>query len=379
MQTEREFIYRKNGYVYFRAPTGKRELTPLPKDETSAQFEAIYGPLFRAAKGSNAPPEPCSRETVLKADQSRFAVGTIGWFIEEYLTAKQVNRNARANCDVMRQHRIAHAKLHTLSPQIVDQYSGEIARDHAPSTADAHTTLISNLWQFARTYECFERGEKHNPTIDRIRHHKADPDGHLAWTEEAIDRFDARAIAERPDLYRYRMGLHYTGQRGGDVVAMKWADYNRGKIFVMQEKTGERVWVACPAPLRTMLDAMPRVSEFIFTNSRGNPFGTANTLSTALRTLLRKCGFTDYSMHGLRKNAGMELALAGCNPNEIMAILGHRSPKMAMFYCAQASKIKLAETASAKWDAHLMKEAALREADKLERTMARRRSIKVVG
>src|ERR1700690_1313380 len=40
-----------------------------------------------------------------------------------------------------------------------------------------------------------------------------------------------------------RMGLHYTGQRGGDVVAMKWADFDGKRIFVVQEKTGKKLWL----------------------------------------------------------------------------------------------------------------------------------------
>ena len=56
-------------------------------------------------------------------------------------------------------------------------------------------------------------------------------------------------------------------------------------------------------------------------------------------------------MHGLRKNAGMELAEAGAEVMEIMSVLGHKSPKMAMFYCDQARQSRMNENAVAKWDA----------------------------
>jgi hypothetical protein len=42
-------------------------------------------------------------------------------------------------------------------------------------------------------------------------------------------------------------------------------------------------------------------------------------------------GIKDYAMHGLRKNAGMELAEAGCPVEEMMAVPGHNTPKMALF------------------------------------------------
>jgi integrase len=32
------------------------------------------------------------------------------------------------------------------------------------------------------------------------------------------------------------MGLHYSGQRGGDVVRMKWEDFDGIRIHVVQER-----------------------------------------------------------------------------------------------------------------------------------------------
>jgi integrase len=175
------------------------------------------------------------------------------------------------------------------------------------------------------------------------------------------------------------------GQRGGDVLNMRWDDYQRGAIYVVQEKTSEKIWVSCPKPLAKLLDSMPRVSEFIFTNSRGKQYGSSHELSVALRTLLRACGYNQpgdeetYSMHGLRKNAGVELAMAGCTVPEIMAVLGHKSPKMAIFYVQQVNKEKLAETAAAKWDAHIAAEAAQRAEAKQRNVAARRQQIRTIG
>jgi len=67
----------------------------------------------------------------------------------------------------------------------------------------------------------------------------------------------------------------------------------------------------------------------------------------------------------------MELALAGCNVPEIMAVLGHKSPKMAIFYVQQADKIRLGETATAKWETHI-------QASNAERAAQRRAAIKRV-
>jgi hypothetical protein len=39
----------------------------------------------------------------------------------------------------------------------------------------------------------------------------------------------------------------------------------------------------------------------------------------------------------LRKTAGMALALAGCTVPEIMAVLGHTSPRMAIYDVKQGN------------------------------------------
>jgi integrase len=374
----RDYLYRKGKYIYFRHPTTKA-LTPLPRDEASDAFEAAYGPLLRAVLGANDPapakPPAC---TIAKP----FDPGTIGFFGVEFRRlslpklANETQRTYRKILDDMAAHKIGRAMLHDVTPRIVDIYSTEIARTLAPSTADRHVTMLANLWQLARGYECFKRGDKHDPTIGRLKHFEPDPDGHLVWPDDVIDKFDGWAA---PHLVQYRMGLHYTGQRGGDVVKMKWSDYQSGKINVVQEKTGAKISIPCPAKLKAMLDAMPRRGEWIFTNSRGQRYASANTLSKALHFQLKACGFTDYSMHGLRKNAGVALAMAGCTVNEIMTVLGHETPAMAIFYCKQADKIRLAETAITKLDAHHAREDAAKAEAKRERIQSRRSAIKAVS
>ena len=94
------------------------------------------------------------------------------------------------------------------------------------------------------------------------------------------------------------------------------------------------------------------------------PFANAQTLSHAIRNRLEALGIEDYTMHGLRKNAGMELAEAGCTVEEIMAVLGHKTPKMALFYCEQARQKVMNENAVGKWDANIEKNAAKKLAKK---------------
>jgi hypothetical protein len=74
----------------------------------------------------------------------------------------------------------------------------------------------------------------------------------------------------------------------------------------------------------------------------------------------------------------MELALAGCSVPEIMAVLGHQSPKMAIFYVKQADKVRLGETATAKLDTYIAERGTERVRYAEERVAERRATIKRV-
>ena len=56
-------------------------------------------------------------------------------------------------------------------------------------------------------------------------------------------------------------------------------------------------------------------------------------------------GAGEYTAHGLRANAAMALAEAGCTLHHVMAITGHRTFKMAMHYTRRAAQKQLAQEA----------------------------------
>jgi integrase len=131
---------------------------------------------------------------------------------------------------------------------------------------------------------------------------------------------------------------------------MKWSQFDGESIEVLQQKTGEPLVIPCHKRLREGLERQPRNSEFILIGERGGPL-VSESLSMAFRRTLRRAGITGYSVHGLRKNAGVALADAGCDMREIMAILGHRTFAMALHYTKRADQKRRARTAMDKWEA----------------------------
>jgi integrase len=143
--------------------------------------------------------------------------------------------------------------------------------------------------------------------------------------------------------------LLYTGQRGSDVVRMKWTDYDGTGISVRQLKTGTPLWIRCHERLKVILDNTPRQCEFILTSRYGSGY-TAGGLRDMITAATALLGAPNCTAHDLRCNAAIALAEAGCNDHEIMAITGHRTLKEAQRYTARANQKKLSDQAVAKWE-----------------------------
>lgn len=56
-----------------------------------------------------------------------------------------------------------------------------------------------------------------------------------------IEKFEAEA-RPKPNAALALLLLLYTGQRAGDVAAMKWVRYDGKGIEVWQQKTDELLW-----------------------------------------------------------------------------------------------------------------------------------------
>lgn len=376
MTKKRKHLYRKPDprnpeliRVYFRHPKTAK-LTPLPFDETSTEFAEQYDPLFAALTAAPKPARDPNVRVKRNDDDGNVLYGpaTLGWFADKFLASKYFDPDhkdcyAEGTCYNYRKtikllkKRLGGGMLVDLDQEAVEVYSAEVAREHGDSAGDDQTSMISNLWEFAKGFQEFRRKGRINPTTRIKRHYRHDGEGHLVWPEEVIEKFDADCPAH---LQFVRLGLHYTGQRGGDVVAMKWTDFDGKRIYVVQEKTGKKLWLNCPKPLLVALTREQRKTnrEHIFHHAYDAPYANAQTLSHAIRNRLEALKIEGYTMHGLRKNAGMELAEAGAEVMEIMAVLGHKTPKMAMYYCEQARQERLNESAVGKWDASIEKNAA---------------------
>ena len=173
---------------------------------------------------------------------------------------------------------------------------------------------------------------------------KKNTNSHKPWPDEVWELVIEHG---RDDLVRFIKAARYTGQRGGDVAKMKLSDFKDGMMHVVQEKTGKKVWIPMVPELQALIEGAPKTNILLFPNSIGNAWETT-AWGSAIRKLMVEIGHPGYSLHGLRKNATIELLEAGCTYEEIKAITGHETTAMIELYGKDIEKKRQATAAIAK-------------------------------
>lgn len=164
-----------------------------------------------------------------------------------------------------------------------------------------------------------------------------------AWSEEQV----AAALAKlREPLRRAVVLAAHTGQRRGDLCALRWDAYDGHKLRFTQQKTGQAMVLTVSAPLRAELDAWKReaVTLTILHDGNAMPWKAAR-LTEQLRRALARLGMAGLGIHGVRKYVAASLAADGATTHEIAAVTGHKTLGMVQHYTESANREKLAERA----------------------------------
>ena len=279
--------------------------------------------------------------------------GSIGWVIEKFNADDSVGlgklkpgsqRNYRRWLDTIKAE-IGQFQIGNLTPVAVRAMRDSIKLKSAPTTADACVMVVSVLWQFATEFCHLPLG--HNPAHGVARVH-TEKRSHQPWPDQVVDR----ALSASDPILRLALQLLLsTGQREGDVIRMKWSDIRDDEIFVVQEKTGNKVWIPLHCDLRALLDRTPRIGDSILNSSWGRPFATSQSLYEKIKGLLKRIGEAGYVPHGLRATAAVRLIEAGCSEDQAAAITGHRNLNVLRNYLRGVNQAKLARQAIRKQEA----------------------------
>jgi len=163
-------------------------------------------------------------------------------------------------------------------------------------------------------------------------------DGHRPWRDDYVTL--AEQHATRHYLNRIITLQANTGQRGSDIVKMRWQDIEMLQghpgINVVQVKTSLTIWVPFTQPLIQAMAGWERQPGYIVRRDNGLPW-SRKRLSTEwpiIRdsvTELRPLAEAGLVLHGLRATACIRLSRAGATTRQISDWIG-MSEKMVCRY-----------------------------------------------
>jgi integrase len=161
--------------------------------------------------------------------------------------------------------------------------------------------------------------------------------GHIPWNDEQVLIAETNA---RADIARVITLGANTGQRGSDLVKMRWTDIEdykgRPGVNVIQKKTKKEVWVPFTQPLMTAMTTWERRPGFILLNERGQPWTRRNLShvwgyerdTNPLLAPLKEAGLV---LHGLRGTACVRLLRAGANTRQVSDVVGMSEAMVARY------------------------------------------------
>jgi integrase len=165
---------------------------------------------------------------------------------------------------------------------------------------------------------------------------------HQPWPQALIEA----GLEADDELVRVAVHLlYFTGQRIGDVCAMRWSDFAEGRIDIVQEKTGTRISIPPHPALGQLLARMPKAGLTII--ALDGKRVDRQTVRGRLQRWAAKLGH-DIVPHGLRKNAVNALLESGCSAAETASITG-QSLGLVEKYAKARDGRRLADAAILKW------------------------------
>ena len=161
------------------------------------------------------------------------------------------------------------------------------------------------------------------------------------WPSWMVD-----ALAGAPERVRVLANVMLgTGQRPSAAVAMRHDQFQGEWMTVTDEKGNETLDVYCPLPLREFIETLPVEGEHIQPKSPTEPltYHAVEKTFSAWRSSLGPRA-KEYTLHGLRKLAIIQLAEAGASDAEIQAVTG-QSRETVAYYRQKASRKVLSKSA----------------------------------
>ncbi len=238
----------------------------------------------------------------------------------------------RLKPNTVKQYQLAADRLKKIlaefSPEQVRPKHIAAIKNHFAETPNMGNRVISFLrtvFNYAVEWQMVDA----NPCIGIRRHPEKKRDRYITDAEYAVVK-----AAGSPVLGAIMDICYLTGQRIGDVLAIRYSDITADGILFTQEKTGKRLIVRMTPDLRAAIERAKKcrrstVRGFTLFHTRGGRPYAYSTVRDMLRRATAKAGVDDFHLHDLRAKSLTEAKRQGLDPQKLA---GHEDAKMTDRY-----------------------------------------------
>lgn len=211
------------------------------------------------------------------------------------------------------------------------------AMAETPRKADWRVQIVSLLWNYAKTKLDWPIGD--NPATGLDKYGTQRP--FEPWPDWMIEK-----LPEAPDAVQCAAELILgTGQRPSAAIGMKRSQFRGEWMTVTDEKGATEFEVFCPERLAAFVVEWPAQGAHLIARNLTEPMGY-DAVERAFRRWRKGLGepAKQYTLHGLRKLAIIQLAESGATDAEIQAIT-NQSPETIAYYRKMANRKVLSRNA----------------------------------
>ncbi|MEM6940219.1 MAG: tyrosine-type recombinase/integrase [Pseudomonadota bacterium] len=246
-------------------------------------------------------------------------------FIEEEVSAKKLSTIGYYQKSVKALAKeFSGMYLDDITRSKIAKFEAAKSRKLSPAMVKHYRTALSGIFKVAIRHDQVSE----NPCrdldpikINNARHRYLTPKEWKAVREGL--REPIRSIAEMSVL---------RGMRLGEILDLRWRDVNKTQDLITLRHTKNNAPRVIPLEgARQVIEAQPRVSDYVFTNRAGNRFSVAD-VSKQFRLAVGKLDVEPLRFHDLRHTFASWYVQRGGDMYKLQLILGHKGPAMTQRY-----------------------------------------------
>ena len=269
-------------------------------------------------------------QDALLAYARRTAAGTQGG-MPDLINRAMAHHRKKVSENTAKQYEAAAERLKSIFAefeprQVLPKHVAAVKMDLAdtPNMCNRILSFLRIVFNYALEWQEVDS----NPCIGISRHTEARRDRYITDAE-----FGALLGAASPYIRSILEMCYLTGQRIGDVLAIRLADISEEGVSFVQEKTGAKLIVAMTPDLQAVIDrakALPRKIRTLtlFCSRSGKPV-SYETVKEAFKLLRTKTGILDVTIHDIRAKS---LTDADKEGKSAQTLGGHTDARMTARY-----------------------------------------------